>query len=575
MSAAFPVMSIAQAHALLTQPGSMFEVKEADVGGVKLKVWANAPAHLGLIYALSGMHAGRTFLVYEQDRVTFVGFRNAAAALAHRLIADGVQKGDRVAIVMRNIPEWVIAWWGAVMAGAVATPLNAWWTGGELEYGLQDSGAKIAIVDAERWERLREHTEACPDLKKIYVARASEEIADPRVSRLEDLIGPISGYEALPAANPPAIDFNADDDVTIFYTSGTTGKPKGAVITHRNIISNTWNSASAQARAFLRRGEQPPQPDPTAPQKGFLLSVPLFHATGCFAIMVPSTLQGFKIVMQRKWDVDQALPLIEKERITHIGGVPTIAWQVVEHPRFESYDLSSIESVSYGGAPSAPELVKRIKERFPQVQPGQGWGMTETSATAVSNFAEDYVLRPWSCGVVSATGEAKIVDPATGVELPRGAVGELLYKGPIVVRGYWNKPGPTAETFQDGWVRTGDLAKMDEEGFIGIVDRAKDMLIRGGENIYCVEVENALYEHPAVMDAAVIGIAHRTLGEEPGAVVHLKPGMHADEQELRQWVAQRLAAFKVPVKIVFWAETLPRNPQGKILKRDLKGVFES
>jgi long-chain acyl-CoA synthetase len=573
MTSPFPAMSVAQAHALLTQPGSMFEVAEAKVNGVAMKVWASAPAHLGLVFALSGMHVGRTFLVYENERVGFDGFRKAAATLAHRLAAEGVVKGDRVAIVMRNLPEWVIGWWACVLAGAIATPLNAWWTGQELEYGLRDSGAKLAIVDAERWERLREHIDSCVDLKTIYVARAAEEIADPRVKRLEDAIGKASDWDALPAMAAPDIAFAPDDDVTIFYTSGTTGKPKGAVITHRNIVSNMFNSASAQARAFLRRGEQPPQPDPSAPQKGFLLSVPLFHATGCFAILVPSTMQGFKIVMQRKWDIEEALPIIERERLTHVGGVPTIAWQIVEHPQFESYDLSSIESISYGGAPSAPELVKRIKERFPKVQPGQGWGMTETSATAVSNFGEDYVLRPWSCGVPSATGEVKIMDPATGASLPVGEVGELLYKGPIVVRGYWNKPGPTAETFVDGWVRTGDLAKTDEEGFITIVDRAKDMLIRGGENIYCVEVENALYEHPAVMDAAVVGIPHHLLGEEPAAIVHLKPGMHADESELRHWVSQRLAAFKVPVKVAFWAETLPRNPQGKILKRDLKSVF--
>jgi long-chain acyl-CoA synthetase len=262
---------------------------------------------------------------------------------------------------------------------------------------------------------------------------------------------------------------------------------------------------------------------------------------------------------------------MEKERVTHFGGVPTIAWQVIEHPRSNEYDLSSVEVVSYGGAPSAPELVKRITERFPKAAPGQGWGMTETSATAVSNFGEDYQNRPASCGVPSATGEVRIVR-ADGSDADVGEVGELYFRGPIVVRGYWNKPQATAETFIDGWVKTGDLARIDEEGFVYIVDRAKDMLIRGGENIYCVEVENALYDHPAVMDAAVVGIPHRTLGEEPAAVVHLKPGMSADEQELRHWVAQRLAAFKVPVKVVFWPETLPRNANGKIIKRDLKSV---
>jgi long-chain acyl-CoA synthetase len=283
-------------------------------------------------------------------------------------------------------------------------------------------------------------------------------------------------------------------------------------------------------------------------------------------------MNGGKIVMQRRWDVDAALPLIERERITSVGGVPTIAWQIVEHPRFDEYDLSSLEVVSYGGAPAAPELVRRIRERFPKAHPGQGWGMTETSATAISNFAEDYERKPSSCGVPSMTGEAKIVSP-DGEELPIGAVGELWYRGPIVVRGYWRKPQATAETFVDGWVKTGDLARIDEEGFVYIVDRAKDMLIRGGENIYCVEVENALYDHPTIMDAALIGLPHRILGEEPAAVVTLKPGAQTSEQELRHWVSQRLAAFKVPVRIAFWPETLPRNANGKIMKGELKRAF--
>jgi long-chain acyl-CoA synthetase len=419
---------------------------------------------------------------------------------------------------------------------------------------------------------VREHLTNCPELTRVYVARLAEESADPDVSKLEEALGPPRSWAPDESLITPDVPLAPDDDVTIFYTSGTTGKPKGAIISHRNIIMNFLNGASAQARAFLRRGEAPPAPDPNAAQKATLLSVPFFHATGCFAVMIPSMFSGGKIVLQRRWDADAALPIIERERITSFGGVPTIAWQVLEHPKFDDYDLSSVEIISYGGAPSAPELVKRIAERFPKVSPGQGWGMTETSATATSNFGEDYQLRPASCGVPSAIGEAKIVG-ANGEILPVGEVGELYYKGPTVVRGYWQKPQATAETFIDGWVKTGDLAKIDEEGFIYIVDRAKDMLIRGGENIYCVEVENALYDHPAVMDAGVIGLPHKMLGEEPAAVVHLKPGASADEQELRHWVAQRLAAFKVPVRVAFWPETLPRNANGKIMKKELKAAF--
>ncbi len=569
----WPALSIADCHAFMTAPGVMFEMEEKEIRGIRMRTWKNAPPTLRDMFEAGQVQNDKTYIVLDDERVTYLAHRKAVLKLAKRLQADGVAKGDRVAIVARNLPEWSASFWAVALIGGIATPLNAWWTGPELEYGLQDSGAKILIVDAERWERVREHVDKCPDLGKIYVTRAMEEIADPRVTTLESVIGKPNTWYALPDGELPDVALDPDDDLTIFYTSGTTGKPKGAVGTHRNLISNIFNGVSAQARAFLRRGEMPPQPDPDAPQRVVLLSVPFFHATGCFAVMVPAMLAGHRIVLQRRFDAEKALELIEREKITHFGGVPTIAWQIIEHPRFDEFDTSSIESVSYGGAPSAPELVKRIKERFPKSQPGQGWGMTETSATAVSNGSEDYIRKPSSCGVPAAVMDAKIVTPGTLDELPRGEVGELMVKGPIVVRGYWNKPQATAETFVDGWVRTGDLAKIDEEGFVYIVDRAKDMLIRGGENIYCVEVENALYDHPAVMDAAVVGIPHPTLGEEPGAIVHLKPGHEATEAELRHHVAQRLAAFKVPVKVRFWPETLPRNANGKIMKRDLKDAF--
>jgi long-chain acyl-CoA synthetase len=573
LPAGFPAMSIEEAHGRLTAPGSMLEVEEREIRGARIKTWKNAPPTLAEVFAMSQFFGDRTYMVNDDERVTFDAHRRAVARFAARLVVDGVKKGDRVAIIMRNLPEWSVVFWGAALAGAIVTPLNAWWTGPELEYGLQDSGTKLAIADAERWERLREHVDNCPDLTKVYVSRSNEQdISDPRVQKLEEVLGHPNSWAAIEQVDLPGVPLDADEDATIFYTSGTTGKPKGAVITHRNIISNVFNALAAQSRAFLRRGEAPPAPNPMAAQKAILISVPFFHATGCFAIMVPALLAGMKVVMQRKWNADQALELIQRERITNAGGVPTIAWQIIEHPRFDEYDLSSLESIAYGGAPSAPELVRRLKERFPKMTPGQGWGMTETSATATSNVGEDYERKPSSCGVPSPTGEVRIVG-ADGKDVPIGEVGELWYRGPIVVRCYWNKPQATAETFVDGWVKTGDLARVDEEGFVFIVDRAKDMLIRGGENIYCVEVENALYDHPAVMDAAVVGIAHRTLGEEPAAVVHLKPGTSATEEELRHFVAQKLAAFKVPVKVAFLDETLPRNANGKILKRDLKGIF--
>ncbi|MFN3522321.1 MAG: class I adenylate-forming enzyme family protein [Phenylobacterium sp.] len=575
LPAGWPAMSIKDAHALLTAPGSPLEMEEVTLPwGVKVRSWKNQPPTLRSIVEASRAHADRVFLVYEDERVTFEAFYRAVSALARELQAQGVQKGDRVAVIMRNLPEWVVAFYAAASIGAIVTPLNAWWTGPELQYGLTDSGSKVAIVDAERYERLAEHLHDCPDLKRVYVSREADEIAHPMVAKLEDVIGGAGDWAGLPDQTLPPCEIVPDDEATIFYTSGTTGKPKGALGTHRGINSNIMSAGAAGARHFLRKGEAPPAPDPNAPQRSTLLSVPFFHATGCFAVLNPMLFFGGKLVMQYKWDVIRAFELIQREKIQSAGGVPTIAWQLIEHPARANYDLSSLESVSYGGAPSAPELVRRIREAFPKSQPGQGWGMTETCATVTSNGAEDYVNRPDSCGPAAAVAELKIVDPADGVtELPVGQLGELWAKGPMIVKGYWNKPEATAQTFVDGWVRTGDLARLDEEGFCFIVDRAKDMLIRGGENIYCVEVENVLYDHPAIMDAAIVGIPHKTLGEEPAAVVTLKPGAQATEQELRAHVAERLAAFKVPVKVKFWPETLPRNANGKILKNDLKKVF--
>ena len=569
----FPAMSIHDANLLLaTAPDSPLALEDTVIRGVTYKTWKSAPKTLGEIFAAGEAWATHDYIVLDDERVTFAAHRKAALRLAAQLIADGVRPGDRVAIVARNLPEWSAAFWASVLAGAIVTPLNAWWTGAELEYGIADSGSKVVIADHERWSRIEPHLANCPSVEKAYICRAPEPVAGPLAAALESVLGRPNDWKDLPEGALPDVALDADQDVAIFYTSGTTGKPKGAVITHRNIISNIVNALSAQARSFLRRGELPPTPDPTLPRKASLLSVPFFHATGCFAVMIPAMAAGSKLVLQRKWDADQALALIEREKITTAGGVPTIAWQIVEHPRFAEFDLSSLEIVSYGGAPSAPELVRRLKERFPLLQPGQGWGMTETSATATSNFGEDYIRKPASCGVPSMTGEAKIMSP-DGQELPSGEVGELWYKGPIVVRGYWGKPEATAETFVDGWVKTGDLARIDEEGFIFIVDRAKDMLIRGGENIYCVEVENAIYDHPAVMDAAVVGRPHKTLGEEPVAIVHLKPGAEASEAEIRAHVAGRLAAFKVPVQVIFMPETLPRNANGKIMKKELKAQF--
>jgi len=574
----WPVLSIAEAHARLTAPGQRYEMEEMEIGGVLQRVWKNAPPTLRDIFLNARAFGSREFLVYEDDRATYEAFARAAITLARQLQADGVRKGDRVAVILRNLPEWPVAFYAGVLAGAIVTPLNGWWTGPELEYGLADSGTRIVIVDDERLERITPLLAGLADLERIYVARLPEGVeATGRVRRLETVIGPVNSWKDLPDLALPDVDIAPDDDATILYTSGTTGRPKGALGTHRNMTANVLTSGIAAARNFLRAGQPLPESDPhKLPQRSSLLVVPLFHATGLSATLGPTMNAGGKIVLMRRWEAEQAMQIIERERIDATGGVPTIAWQLIEHPARAKYDLSSLVSVSYGGAPSAPELVRRIVEVFPGSAPGNGWGMTETTATFTGHTGKDYEARPDSAGPAAPVGDMQIRDPGDGVtRLPVGEVGELWVKGPQVVKLYWNKPEATAETFQDGWLRTGDLARLDEEGFLFIVDRAKDMLIRGGENIYCVEVENVLYDHPDVMDAALVGVPHRTLGEEPAAVVHLKPGGTAGEAELRQWVRERLAAFKVPVEVRFWPEPLPRNANGKILKTELKSVFEA
>jgi long-chain acyl-CoA synthetase len=566
LAAPWPVMSVKQVEALLTAPGAKFEMETVTIHGVPTRTWKNAPPHMAVLVALSQTHGERLATIYEDERVSYDAQFRAIAALASDLGAGGVAKGDRVVIAMRNLPEWVVAFFAVTSLGAIAVPLNAWWTGEELAYGLADSGAKVLIADDERWERIAPLRHDLPHVSRVLVSRATHPLEG--AERLEEVIGTPHDWPSLPAGHLPAVALTPEDEATILYTSGTTGKPKGALGTHRNFMTNILSTGYAVARTILRRGEALPEPA----QKVALTVIPLFHATALSSGLMGAMAGGHTIIYMRKFEPVRAMEIIEREKVNSTGGVPTIAWQLIEHPDRHRYDLSSLETIGYGGAPSAPELVRKIAGDL-KVAPGNGWGMTETTATVTTHSGEDYVNRPESCGPAVAVADLKITDP-DGRELPAGEVGELWARGPMIVKGYWNRPEATAATFVDGWVRTGDLARLDDEGFCYIVDRAKDMVIRGGENIYSSEVENVLYDHPAVIDCALIGVPHRTLGEEPAAVVHLAPGATVTEAELQAWVRERIAAFKVPVAIRFSDVLLPRNANGKILKRDLKSYFK-
>ena len=564
----WPARSRAECKAILTAPGMRFEMEEVDIRGVRLRTWKNAPPNLRAIALLGQSHGAREFVIYEDERMTYDAWFRAVARLAHEFQARGVKKGDRVALAMRNLPEWPVVFFAAVTIGAICVPLNAWWTGDELAFGLSNSGTKLLVCDEERWDRLKDRRNDFSCVNHTFVTRAEHPLNG--ADTLESVIGTPKQYASLPQATLPDVEILPEDDATIFYTSGTTGRPKGALGTQRNLCTNILSSGYNAGCAVLRRGEPLPEPQP----KTGLTVIPLFHVTACSAGLMGNIAAGNTMVYMYKWDPVEAFKIIEREKVSSTGGVPTIAWQLLEHPERKNYDLSSIEAIAYGGAPAAPELVRKIREVFGAL-PGNGWGMTETMATVTGHSSEDYLNRPDSCGPPVAVADLKIMSEDGSRELPTGEIGELWARGPMVVKGYWNNPEATAETFVDGWVKTGDLARLDEEGWCYIADRAKDMIIRGGENIYSSEVENVLYDHPAVTDAALIGLPHQQLGEEPAAVVHLAPGMQASEAELQEWVAERLAKFKVPVRIAFTPDTLPRNANGKILKKELSSFFET
>jgi acyl-CoA synthetase (AMP-forming)/AMP-acid ligase II len=552
-----------EAVAELTRPGAPFEIVETEVGGVPVRVYAGAPPTLREVLASSRAHGARDFLVYEDERWTFAEHLEIVAGLAHWLADErGIGRGDRVAIGMRNFPEWLMAFWATQALGAVAVPLNAWWTAPELRFALEDSGAALAVLDGERHDRL---ADALVELRlPTIVVRHDGDLRGPSVHWGAVL-------EALDrTADLPASAAGPDDDATIIYTSGTTGRPKGAVGTHRNHVHNYLNMAFGGAVDRLLAASAAPAPTAAPPVPCMLQTYPFFHIGGITTICT-STGFGVKTVLQYKWDLEEALAIVERERVTSLAAVPTILRRLLESPLLERYDVSSLSTLGSGGAPVPPDLIPRIDEQFAsQVAPSNGYGLTETTSAVTGNRGRDYVARPNSVGRMLITTDVRVVDPDTGVDVAPGATGELWFRGPTVVRGYWNQPEATALAFTDGWFHSGDLGTVDDEGFVYVVDRLKDVVIRSGENVYCVEVESALFEHPAVADVAVIGVPHRELGEQVAAVVQVHVVAEVTAAELQEHVAARLARFKVPEVVVFREDALPRTATGKVLKRDLR-----
>ncbi len=557
------------ALASLTTAGAPFGWTTQEVNGVPVRVYDNAIPDMGAVWAMSAAHGDKDYLVYGDERYSYTDAHARVRALAHHLrAAYGAGPGTRVAVCMRNYPEWVLSHWAAISVGAAVVGLNSWWTRPEMEFALADCEPVVLIVDGERLERLGSTRGEVP----LIVTRHRGELP-PGARPWESVADPSTAPDALPES-----DIDPDDDALIFYTSGTTGFPKGAQLTHRAVVHNLMNMIfmtacgdAARARRAARSGQGEPAPA-APPEVTALLPVPLFHVTGCNCVMHTVTIAGGGLVLMYRWDAATALRLIETERVSVFTGVPSMSREMLQHPDWERTDTSSLRSMGGGGAAIPTDLVRRIDEGLSEGRPGVGYGLTETAgvATAISN--EFYLARPSSVGPLVPCMEALVVD-TDGSTLGPGGRGELLLRGPNVMKGYLNRPDATAEAIVDGWFHTGDVAEIDGDGWIHIRDRIKDVVIRGGENVHCSEVEATIYELDEVAEAAVFGVPDERLGEEVAAAVVLVPGAELGEAGLAAHLEGRLARFKHPRHVWFLDEPLPRNANGKFLKRDLRDRF--
>ena len=540
-----------EAIAATTGPGQAYELVDAVVGGRTVRVFRHAPASMRALYEQTA--SDLPFLAYQDEHWTFAQAWQAAARIGHVLVHDcGVKHGDRVAIAMRNYPEWVLAFTAITAIGAVAVGMNAHWQADEMAYALADCDARVVFADSERLQRLEQGT-------ALQVLAVRTDKLPPGARSLAALTAALGDVPMPPANIAP------DDLAIMMYTSGSTGHPKGVPSTQRNILSALLSWEADRCVGELLAGIEPAAP---AVQLGTLLAVPLFHVTGLHASYLVSYRLQRRVVCMYRWDADAAAALIEREKLSSVVAPAAVTGDLVRIAQQGQHDLSSLLAVGGGGAPRAPEQVRQIAASFGNALPNIGWGMTETNAIGAGNGGEDYLRKPASSGRCSLVLQLKVVDEA-GNTLPAGQRGELLVRGTSVFGGYWKRPEANAQAFVDGdWFRTGDVAFIDDEGFLFIVDRIKDLIIRGGENIGCGHVEAALLLHPRVQEAAVYAVPDERLGEEVGATVYASEGLDLDE--LRQFLATELARFELPRHVVLATQPLPRTPSGKIFKRQIR-----
>jgi long-chain acyl-CoA synthetase len=552
-------LSRPQAIAQLTAKGQPFELEEAVIGGRALRVFKQAPPTLRALFEAAATPL--PFIAFNDERLTFEQAWAQAARIAHVLVHEaGLKPGDRVAIAMRNYPEWMLAFMAITSVGGVAVAMNAHWQADELQHALLDCGARCILADQERLDRLARCTGLPSDLVVLAVRPTQPLPAGAlKVRALSDCVAAVGDVPMPPAHMAP------DDLAIMLFTSGSTGHPKGVPSSHRNVLSAlmSWELDRAVGEAVA--GIEPAGP---AEQPGTLLAVPLFHVTGLHASFLVSFRLQRRLVSMYRWDADAAARLIDAHRLTTVVVPSAMSGDLVRVAQSGQHDLSTLLTVGGGGAARPPEQVRQIRASFTQALPNIGWGMTETNAIGTGTGGEEYLARPASSGRCSLVLNIKVVDDA-GHTLPPGQRGELLVRGTSVFAGYWNRPEANAQAFVGDWFRTGDVATIDEDGFLYIVDRIKDLIIRGGENIGCGQVEAALLMHPKVREATVYAVPDERLGEEVGATVYFDADA-PDDDTLREFLSAHLARFELPRFIRRVSEPLPRTPSGKILKREIR-----
>ncbi|HVU30185.1 MAG TPA: class I adenylate-forming enzyme family protein [Sphingomicrobium sp.] len=535
-------------------PGGRLVVGHDELGRAIVE---NLPATLPQFFrAFCALNAGNEALVAGEERFTFADLDRLSDRVAHGLVARGIKSGERIAIAMRNCPSWVLAYMGALKAGGVATLLNGWWEPAEMEHAILLTEPSLIIADTLRAARIAER---CRNREILGV------VPDlPVEEAMAELMEGGEASDGLPEVAP-------DDDAAILFTSGSTGLCKGALSTHRAVVTGAYSYATGLiVLKGLLEAEGRPPPTPRT-----LLSVPLFHVTGEVPVMLNSFVVGRCMVVMRKWDAAEALRLIEKEGITYFVGVPTMSHELMNHPDRHKYDLSTLRDITAGGAPRPVSHVEMLRKEFPGAQPALGYGLTETNAVGCLNFWSNYAAKPGSTGRSAPFAEVVILDEA-GRHLPPGETGEIGIRTAANIKGYWRNPEATAALFTaDHFVRTGDVGYLDEDGYLFIVDRKKEIIIRGGENISASEVEAEFYACPEVAEVCVFGVPDERLGEVPVAIVHAKNGRSLDEDDLRSFLDGRLAKFKIPERIIFADSPLPRLGTGKIDRRALKAQFAS